>query len=797
MADDPRDGNRNNVVTFRSRGGAPPGLPPIPGAPPPAPPASPPAEPPPPTSGPEADDGGAVVPAPRRRRSAADSLAGLTPTLPPTPSSTGPTGTVALRSEGTVPARRDDDSGEADGPGVAALGLAATLAIALAALRGTATAVADWRQRRQERAEELAPLREARLKHRLAGEEAAAKHAVAMQGIGDKAAQKRGKSIPSSQDFGRKALGGGRGSLTGGGGKGAGGTGPGRSGKGGSGSGLTPGGKKTSPKTSTGLGSVGGKGGSKGLGSGKPGGSKSAGSGKNGSSGKNGGSGSGIKSPSGGKSPSSKKSSPALERARGRQDRAAARQGAKIQRRADRQAARVENRAKDRDAARDRRTRGADARQDTKDRVRNARADAKQARREQVRQDRFEAKQKARKDRAEARRKKKETAAAADPDRTTLGEAVAKSARRRLKKRRKNLAPPVLTTVKRKKSKKKGGKGAGSTPAGPKVDLTKKPKPGAAPKVDLTKKPKAAGGSATGTGPKVDLTKKPKPGSGPKASGPGRKKKVRVKPKSKKKTRGSTPPGTGPAARRKASRKERARRASERARAKSGTDGSAGSGWEFYTPPPREERRSAYDSMRDTDPQQQEGVWTAEQVFPPGYQASSREPLTTGARGLPAGTSPTTTTKEAPVGSSPAVKAGSVTTAMDNGINPEHATEVTLDDVTEFLDEVVSEAFAAHDECLLLSAKATELMYALDDLAARLAAKHNIIGTLTAWAMRKLAESMEVLSRKAEEMSVKSLHAAETCEIAKTEMDDAYRPLTQATADAGLRTPSARVHNEN
>ncbi|MFE2689325.1 hypothetical protein [Streptomyces mirabilis] len=782
MADDPRDDNRNgNVVSFRSRGGAPPGLPPIPGAPPPAPP-NPPAEPPSPASGPEADDGG-MVPA-RRRRSVADSLADLTPALPPTP---GPAdGTVTLRSEGTAPARRDDD-GEADGPGIAALGLAATLAIALAALRGTATALTDWRQRRQERAEELAPLREARLKHRLAGEEAAAKHSLAMQGIGDKAARKHGKSIPSSQDFGRKSLSGGRGSLMGGGGKGTGssgkgtgGTGPGRGGKGGSGSGLTPGGKKNSPKTSSGLGSLGAKGSSKPPGSGK----------------KNSGSGSGIKSPSGGKSPSSKKSSPALERARGRQERAATRQGAKIQRRADRQAARAENRAKDRDAARDRKTRGADARQDTKDRVRNARADAKQARKEQVRQDRFEAKQKARKARAKARRKKKETAAAADPDRTTLGQAVAKAARRRLKKRRKNLPPPVLTTVKRKKSKKKGGKSGGAAPAGPKVDLTKKPKPGAAPKVDLTKKPKPAGGSATGTAPKVDLTKKPKPG-GPKAPGPGRKKKARVKPKSKKKTRGSAP-GTGPADRRKASRKERARRASERDRAKTGADGSAGSGWEFYTPPPREERRSAYDSMRNTDPQQQEGVWTAEQVFPPGYQASSREPLTTGARSLPAGTgSPTTTTKEAPVGNSPAVKTGAVTTAMDGDMNPEHATEVTLDDVTEFLDEVVSEAFAAHDECLLLAAKAKELMYALDEVAARLAAKHNIIGTITAWAMRKLAESMEVLSRKAEEMSVKSLHAAETCETAKTELDDAYRPLTQTTADAGLRTPAARVHNEN
>ncbi|UQI49777.1 hypothetical protein M1P56_35845 (plasmid) [Streptomyces sp. HU2014] len=707
-------------------------------------------------------------------------------TLPPVPGSTGSTGIAVIRPEGTAPARRDGDDAEADGPGIAALGVAATLAIALAALRGTATVLADWRQRRMERAEEAAPLREARLKHRLAGEEAAAKHAAAMQGISDKAAQKRGKPVPSSQDYGRKTLGGGRGSPTGGGkgsgpgSRGAGGTGPGRNGKSGSGTGGTvPGGKKNSPKTSTGSGSVGTKGGP-----------KASGSGKNSSSG------SGIKSPSGGKAPSSKSSSPALERARGRQDRAAARQGATAQRRAARQAARLENRAKDRDAARDRTGRAKDARQDTKDRVRNARADAKQARQEQVRQGRFEAKQKARKDRAETRRKKKETAAAADADRTTLGQAAAEqavaAARRRWETRRKNLSPPVLTRA--KKPSAPGGADQGTAPAGPKVDLTKKPKPGSAPKVDLTKKPKPAGGSATGTGPKIDLTKRPKPG-GTKGSGPGRKK-ARVKPKSKKKTRGSSS-GTGPADRRKASRKERARRAAERAQNRAGTNSSAGTGWEFYTPPPREERRSAYDSMRDTDPQQQE-VWTAEQVFPPGYHAPAREPLTIGVRGLPAGAGSTITIiKEAPVGNSPAVTATAVATAMDNGMNPEHATEVTLDDVVDFLDGVVSDAFAAHDECLVLAAQAKELMYALDEVAARLAAKHNIIGRISSWAMSKLAESMEVLSRKAEEMSVKSLHAAETCETAKTEMDDAYRPLTQATADAGLRTPSARVHNEN
>ncbi|MFI0901848.1 hypothetical protein [Streptomyces sp. NPDC020983] len=744
MPDDPRDDNRNdNVVSFRSRSGASPGLPPIPGGLPPAPPDPPPS---PPTGG----DGEVVVPS-RRRRSAAESLAALDAPLPPVP---GSGGAVALRSEG-VAARRDDD--EADGPGVAALGLAATLAIALAALRGTVTVLTDFRERRQERAVELAPLREARLKARLAGVEARAKHQLAMQDIGGKSAQSRVKTIPSSQEYGRKALGGGSGSLSGSGGKGIGpgGTGPGRNQKSPFGSGGTsPGGRKDlSP-------GAGGKGtGPKPL----PG---SGGSGKNNSPG------SGIKSPSDGKSPSSHASSPAMERARGRQERAAARQGSRAQLRADRQAARLALRGQDRDADRDRKNRAADARQDTKDRVRNARVDAKEGRKEQARQDRFAAKQKDRKDRNKARRKKREGAASADADRTTLGQATVEEARRRLNKRRKNPSPPVLTTVKRKKSKKdKDAAGAG-----PKVDLTKPSKSGDAtsgdttPKVDLTKKGKGAGRPGNPT--------KPKPGV--KGTRPGRKK-ARVN------GTGSAA-GGGPAARRKARRKDRARRASERTRASH-----TGADWDFYTGP-RYERRSAADSIRDTDPQQQE-TWTAEPVFPAGYHSPGRDSLTTGARGLPAGTgSPSITiTKEAPVGSSsPAVQ-----TPLLADINPEHATEVTLDDVIDLLDKVVSEAFATHDECVLLSAKATELMYELEELSVRLAAKHNVIGTLTAWAMQKLAESMEVLSRKAEEMSVQSLLAAETCETAKTEMDDAYRPITQATADAGLRTPSARVHNEN
>jgi hypothetical protein len=591
-----------------------------------------------------------------------------------------------LHSEGTVAEASDETDGEeADGPGLAALGLAAALAIALAALRGTATVVQDWRQRRLEHDAETAPLREARLKHQLAGEEAMARHAAAMQGIDGKAAEKRAKNgVPSSHDYGRKALTGG-GRSGGGSGRGAGpvggsrsgsSTGPGRTSKSGSVSGggsKAPGSGKGSSGTpsSSRTGSGGTSAGTKGSGS-KSGSGSGTGSGK------------GIKSPTGGKSPGTSGSSPAIERAKGRQDRAAAREGAKLQRRADRQAARLEDRAKDKDARR-------------------------------------EARQKAREARVAERQKKKEEAAA-DPDRVTLGEATAKEARRRLNKRRKHLDPPVLSKTKRKK---KAGKPKAPDPATTKVDLTKKPKvdltkkpkaPGPVPtKVDLTKKPKVnltkapkAPDPATTKvdltkKPKVSLTKKPRPPKAPQGtSGPGRK-----KGRAKKGKKAGAAAGTGPSARRKQRRKERTRRSGERAKAKAGkaeettTGPGPGTGWTFYQPPPREERRSAYDSMHATDPQQAE-VWTAEQVFPGGgYASAGHEALTTGARGLPAGTGSTSTTtvKETPVGTA---HAPAVRTPMDAKMDAEHATEITLDDVVDFLTEVVEEAFGTHDECVIL-----------------------------------------------------------------------------------------------
>ena len=130
------------------------------------------------------------------------------------------------------------------------------------------------------------------------------------------------------------------------------------------------------------------------------------------------------------------------------------------------------------------------------------------------------------------------------------------------------------------------------------------------------------------------------------------------------------------------------------------------------------------------------------------------------------------------------------------GMSSEHETEVTLDDALDVLEGLTRESFAAHETCQKLAAKARDIRHKLDELAADLRSRHNVIGQLTGAAMSRLAESMELLARKADEMSGKSLQAAELCESAENAMFDAYRPVQQATEDAGLLVPSARVHNE-
>ncbi|MER6789514.1 hypothetical protein ABT330_33695 [Streptomyces sp. NPDC000658] len=601
---------------------------------------------------------------------------------------------ATFRSDGL-----DDGDDDQEEIGMGALSLAAILAIALAALRGTAGAITDWRQRRLEAAAEAAPLRAARLKLQEAQMKA------------DAAAAGSGGRVPSSNEYGRRALartgggggtGGGRGggstsTGSGSGGRtgpvssrtgspsGAGGTGPGRKGGGSSGSGSTspvggPGGKG---KGSSGSGKTGGSGGgSKGSTSTGSGGSTGSGSG------------------SGGRKPGVL-GQLALDRSK---------------RRTARQAAEQKEAARQQKAERAERKRAAKT---------NGGAGGPDSPSSGAR------------DRKRKRREKggrpDSGTTSAGPGRVTLGKALGDEARRRaderLRRRREDPDTPFISRARRDDKPADGSPTAEGTAA------------------------KSTPGTETGTAGKGPQT----PTSGPTATGP-------------------TP---GPF---------------------TGSSGTEGDGWEFSEPPGGGGRRNPWDSLFEAM-WDAEVVWTVEQIHPtkPDTNARNREPAAIGSApaGLPAGSPSTATAAGTPMTKETRVSTPLIPMPRTGGAASEHLTDVTLDDVLRSLGKSKSDCFATYDECAVLADKARELRDQLHVLADELAQRHNVIGRLTSAAMERLAESMDVLARKAEEMRTRSMRAAEAVEVAHDEMYDAYKPVQQATADAGLVMPSARIHNED
>ena len=325
--------------------------------------------------------------------------------------------------------------------------------------RSLSDRIGDWLEYRLElgrgRMEAEAPYREAEIGRKIARIEAHTDRETGLLAHQNKLRQAhlqahaarvaaRGKSdaagMGADKGLGKQSAASRGGTNSSGRGSGSGGS-SGNSGRTGGSSGRNSGGTNSS-------GSVGrGPGGSSGGRSGGGRGSESAGGprGRQNSSHGSGGTGSG----GGGRSTGS----PRAERSRGRQERAMARTAAREQRRGAAQSADLVERGKDRDQGRANR-------------------------------------QATTEERRAARRARKE-AAAADPNRVTLGEALGREAERRFDKRRQD-----------EKAAKEAKEGGGD----PKVDLVKKPRDGAAAAA-ATGAP-AAGGGAGGTGgPKVDLTK--------------------------------------------------------------------------------------------------------------------------------------------------------------------------------------------------------------------------------------------------------------------------------------------------
>jgi hypothetical protein len=348
-----------------------------------------------------------------------------------------------------------------------------------------------------------------------------------------------------------------------------------------------------------------------------------------------------------------------------------------------------------------------------------------------------------------------------------LRQAIGNEFERRWAERRKHGTPvigPLSKKARRKaaaKKKRKPRSAATATAAGPKVNLTKNQNP----KAKVRKNPKHAGSPP------------PRPGAA-----------------------GAGAPGPGPGGPSKHTRhggghwSREQRRAQQRWEQRRAAHAAPDDDFWFVWGP-NGIRRTPWQSAGAAAAAAEPETITIERLDKPGDQEPRRwgpTPASNAAVLGSAAQSSSTGRKETGSMSLPdRVMSGLVT-----GMSSEHATEVTLDDTLETLERLTVESFAAHETCTRLAEEARQIRYRLEDLAADLRTRHNVIGRMTAAAMERLAESMELLARKAEEMRVSSLDAAEVSEAAENAMFDAYKPVQQATADAGLLVPSARIHNK-
>ncbi|MEU1798251.1 hypothetical protein [Streptomyces californicus] len=388
---------------------------------------------------------------------------------------------------------------------------------------------------------------------------------------------------------------------------------------------------------------------------------------------------------------------------------------------------------------------------------------------------------------------------AAARGRTTFGEAVHETAEKRLKRRRKKMGPPVVTKVKVRKPKKKPGPKAKTTkPAGPAATAPTGPAAktpsGPAAKAPARRTPWSTAKARARKRARMRTTTVPTPATGTTSTTPPSAPPVPP-----------CPPAAAPAP-------------AVAAAPPAGTASPA-----TVPPPPTTPPAVPAPAAAAT------GLGTAPAPGPvgggtvPGIGQQRLTPFEAMgmATAVPAQAGPITVERADTAGPSPSgaggsadnpiTKENSVSTAPDTrdswmaqwgsggiaDMDAQHQTEVTLDDTLDVLEELTQQSFTAHETCNKLSDKARQIRYELEDLAADLRSTHNVIGRLTGAAMAKLAESMEVLDRKAREMATKSLTAAELSESAENAMLDAYRPLQQATEDTGLAVPAARVHNQN
>lgn len=714
------------------------------------------------------------------RRSPLDALTALpTPglALPPVPApAPGP-------QPGHVPATFHNDPDNDDGPGspagLGALSMAATLAVAIACLRGTHTVLSTWWENRQTRHAETAQLREARFKHQLAmqqaghsQQQAAAKHSATMQGIGAKGAQQRAKKVPSSSEFGRKSLG--RSGSGPGGSSGGRGGGAGRSG--GSSAGSKKPGSGSSSHTN-GLGSKGrGKNNSSLFGSGSPkkkDGSNSRSPGglkKSPHRGSQGGS-KGLlnkrtKQAGGGKTLSPKNNSSgsggtslagALKKDT---QKAAARRWKKRQKRGLNNPAVWGNSPKNH-----------------KNAPKNSPKNSPKKGPGQAGKNTPNAKN---------RKARKVQAQAAGANRKKLNQALwhdwKKAAAGRWKKRQRKAGhvPPVWKAGGQRKNKPGPQQAA---PGGPTSTNT----PPKTPKPNL-KKNKQGGKQNAGRWAKTQAWAR------------------------KKAAKGGRFPGGIPDPQRQAAGQSAPNPGQQQAPGRHAASGAPGTGRKRRSPFQNAAQASAQaaGTTYTFDPR----IWADDDNdFTARPQAAGA--LTAGTPQLPAapGTYPPrpgTTKPNPPIAMPPTTgpidprikehhrmaTRSTAVQAVGRQMDAQHATEITLDEACDGLDQLTEDSFTAHDQCARLADKAVSLRDTWIQFAEHCATQNNLIGPLFTGASVRFAESMDLVARMALEMKASSLEAAELTEVASNDMNDAYRPYNTATADAGLTTPSAPAHND-
>jgi hypothetical protein len=519
----------------------------------------------------------------------------------------------------------------------------------------------------------------------------------------------------------KPGAGGGRGSGTNGSGTGAGrGAGGTNSPKGtGKGTDRAPGGRNSGPKGNESAGgSKGRQNGSGGSGWGK-GGSGNSGSGK----------GDGRNSPA---------ANARSERTRSRQERAAARQSARQQRRATDQAASLADRTKDRDQDRA-------ARQTAREERRAAKAQ-----------------------REAARKARREAARAADPDRTTLGAAVADEAQRRWDKRR---------PVDKDKTKKAAPKDSEATtkkltkddpePDGPGT-AAKEPKSGE--KSDKQPSDASSGKDdkdteGTGTGDDKD----PAGADDSSRSRAGRAFGEWLRDFFAKAEEGTDPPPEpeGP---------------SSRARPEDFNVTVDSPGRPSRPPEPEPEKQDIQDADIVDDPADPFGAYaTRSESLPRAPEPHTQRP----------GTS-RPTPQEEPVASEvnkTGTKAGPARMAA------KHRTDITFG---EYLMEIVNIAIAAgldKDRAEDLADALGKVADALRDMAANLVGDHNI-ATEVVNQITDLADAAGRMKRQAEQCAVDCELASEAARLAAMSVGRTYSEDIQAMDDAGLAQASASAHHD-